>query len=133
MFRSWAAAICRTGQLESDVNADAKFDPLVLWDIGILFRHTTLNFIGTPHGVNHASELDQSAIASILDDMSTMIGDFGIEKRLSERSQSRQRAFFIESYKAARANNIGRQNSRQAPLYVLVTQDAPIRGSEQFI
>ncbi len=54
-----------------------------------------------------------------------MLSDFGIEKRLSESSQLRHRAFFVDPYQAARARDIRRQNSCQSPLYVLAAQDAP--------
>ena len=109
----------------TDVNADAKFDPLVLRHIGILFRHAALDFVGTSHGVDHAGELNESAVPGILDDTSVMLSDFGIEKRLSESFQLRQRAFFVDPYQAARARDIRRQNSCQSPLYVLAAQDAP--------
>ena len=109
----------------TDVNADAKFDPLVLRHIDILFRHAALDFVGTSHGVDHAGELNESAVPGILDDASVMLSDFGIEKRLSKSFQLRQRAFFVDPYQAARARDIRRQNSRQSPLYVLAAQDPP--------
>ena len=68
----------------TDVNADAKFDPLVLRHIGILFCHAALDVVGTSHGVDHAGELNESAVPGVLDDTSVMLSDFGIEKRLSE-------------------------------------------------
>src|ERR1700682_5723879 len=109
----------------TDVDADAKFDPLDLRYIDILFGHAALNFDGTSHGVDHAGELNESAVPGILDDSSAMISDFGIKKRLSKSFQLRQRAFFVDPYQAARARDIRRQNSRQSPLYVLAAQDAP--------
>jgi hypothetical protein len=110
----------------TDVNADAKFDPFVLRHIGILFGHAALDFVGASHGVDHAGELNESAVPCILDDTSVMLSDFGIEKRLSESSQLRQRAFFVDPHQAARARDIRRQNSRQSSLYVLAAQDAPL-------
>jgi len=109
----------------ADVNADAKFDPLVLRHIGIAFRHAALDFVGASDGIDHAGELNESAVPGILDDASVMLSDFGIEKRLSERFQLRQRAFFVDPYQAARARDIRRQNSRQSPLDALAAQDAP--------
>ena len=82
----------------TDVNADAKFDPLVLRHIGILLRHAALNFVGASDGIDHAGELNESAVPGILDDASVMLSDFGIEKRLSESFQLRQRAFFVDPY-----------------------------------
>ena len=114
----------------TDVNADAEFDPLVLRHVDILFGHAALNFVGTSHGVDHAGELGNSAVPGILDDTSVMLSDFGIEKRSSKRFQSRQRAFFVDPYQAARARDIRRQNSCQSPLYVLAAQDAPPRLGE---
>src|SRR5229473_1431043 len=109
----------------TDVNADAKFDPFVLRHIGILFGHAALDFVGTSHGIDHAGELNESAVSGILDDASTMISDFGIKKRLSKSFQLDQRAFFVDPYQAARARDICRQNSCQSPLYVLDAQDGP--------
>jgi hypothetical protein len=94
------------------MNADAKFDPLVLRHVGILFRHAALDFVGTSYGVDHTSELDKSAVPGILDNASTMIGNVGIKKRLSKSFEFRQRAFFVDPDQAARARDIRRQNSR---------------------
>jgi hypothetical protein len=108
------------------VNADAEFDPLVLRHVDILFGRAALNFVGTSHGVDHAGELGNSAVPGILDDTSVMLSNFGNEKRSSKRFQSRQGAFFVYPYQAARARDIRRQNSCQPPLYVLLAaQDAP--------
>jgi hypothetical protein len=80
----------------TDVNADAKFDPLVLRHIGILFAARWI--LSASHGVDHAGELNKSAVPGVLDDTSVMLSDFGIEKRLSESFQLRQRAFFVDPY-----------------------------------
>jgi hypothetical protein len=90
-----------------------------------VFGHAALDFVGTSHGVNHAGELNESAVPGVLDDTSVMLSDFGIEKRPSKRFQSRQRAFFVYPYQAARARDIRRQNCCQSSLYVLAAQDAP--------
>src|SRR5450755_5166212 len=82
----------------TDVDANAKLDPLDLRYIDILFGHAALNFDGTSHGVDHAGELNESAVPGILDDASAMISDFGIKKRLSKSFQLRQRAFFVDPY-----------------------------------
>ena len=97
----------------TDVNADAKFDPLDVRYINILFGHVALNFEGTSHGVHDAGEFNESAVPGILDDASAIISDFGIKKRRSERFQLRQRSFFIDANQATRARDIRRQNSCQ--------------------
>jgi len=100
----------------TNMNTDTKFDPLVLRDIGILFRHAALDFVGTSYGVDHAGELNERAVSGILDDPSAMIRDFGVKKRLSKSFQLRQRSLFVDPNQAARARDICRQNSRQSPL-----------------
>jgi hypothetical protein len=90
-----------------------------------LFGHAALNFDGAAYGIYDAPELNESAVPGILDDASVMLSDFGIEKRLSESFELRQRAFFVDPYQAARARDIRRQNSRQSPLDVLAAHDRP--------
>jgi hypothetical protein len=46
--------------------ADAKFDPLDQWHMDILFCHAALDFVGTSHGVDHAGELNESAVPVFL-------------------------------------------------------------------
>jgi len=40
--------------------------------------HHSLNFKGTSHGVDHAGELNESAVPCILDDTSAMLRDFDL-------------------------------------------------------
>ena len=82
----------------TDVNADAKFDPLLLRHVGILLRHAALDFVGASDGIDHTGELNKSAVPGILDDASVMLSDFGIKKSSSKSFQSRQRAFFVDPY-----------------------------------
>jgi hypothetical protein len=49
-------------------------------------------------GVDHAGELNESVVPGILDDASVILSDFGIEKRLSESFQLRQRALSVDPY-----------------------------------
>ena len=119
----------------TDVDTDAKFDPIVLRHIGILLRHAALDFVGASDGIDHAGELNEGAVSCILNDTSVTLSDFRIEKRLSKSHQSRQRAFFVDPHQAARARDIRRQNSCQSPLYVLAAHDArpPAWGNQMFI
>src|SRR5205814_10646408 len=113
----------------TDVNADAKFDPLVLRHIGILFRHAALDFVRTSHGIDYAGELNESAVPGILHDSSVMISDLGIKKRLSKSLELRQRSFFVDPYQAAGACGSRRQHSRQSPFSVLGAQVVPRPGT----
>jgi hypothetical protein len=92
----------------TDVNADAKFDPFVLRHIDILFGHAALDFVGASHGIDHAGELNESAVPGILHDAAAMISDLGIKKHLSKSLELRQRSFFVDPYQTARARDIRR-------------------------
>jgi hypothetical protein len=114
----------------ADMNADPKFDPDILRDVGILPGHAALDFDCAPCGVYGASELHEHAIASSLNDAAAMRGDCGIEKRLSERLQTSERAFFVAAHQTAIAGDIRRQHSRQPPFHALVGQNGPLdRGN----
>ena len=80
----------------ADMDADAKFDPLILRHVGILLGHAVLDFHAHAHCIYCAGELDQQAVAGSLDDASTMGSDGGINKGLSDSLQPRQRAFLVE-------------------------------------
>ena len=38
----------------AEVDADAELDALVLWDVGVAFEHTALDFDGAAHRVHDA-------------------------------------------------------------------------------
>jgi hypothetical protein len=90
------------------VNADTKFDPFVLRHINILFRYAALDFVGTTQGIDHACELDKSAVTRILDNAPAKIGDFGVEKDFSQSLQLLHRPFFVDPYQTTRAGDIRR-------------------------
>jgi hypothetical protein len=68
----------------TDVNADAKFDPLVLRQDGILLGHLALDIRRTAHRINGTGKLDQRPVTGRFDDAASMGGYRGINKGLSE-------------------------------------------------
>ena len=68
----------------TDVDADAKFDPLILRHGGILLGHAALDFNRTAHRIDCAGKLDQHSVAGRLDDAASMGGDGGINEGLSD-------------------------------------------------
>src|SRR4029077_1625032 len=64
----------------TDVDADAKFDPLDLRHRSILLSHTALDLDGAAHRIYDAAELSEHAIARVLDDLATMFADLGISE-----------------------------------------------------
>ena len=51
-----------------EVNANAEDDASVLRQAGVALDHGVLHFDGAAHGVDHAAELDDRAVAGALDD-----------------------------------------------------------------
>src|SRR6478736_3974653 len=64
----------------TDVNADAKFDPLILRHGDILLSHTALDFNRIAHRIDCAGKLDQHAVAGRFDDAASMRSDCGVNK-----------------------------------------------------
>jgi hypothetical protein len=58
----------------TNVNADAKFDPLILRHGGILLGHAALDFNRTAHRIDGAGKLDQHTVAGRLNDPASMGG-----------------------------------------------------------
>ena len=59
----------------AEMNADAKLDALLERHASVALDHTGLDFDCAAHGVDHAAELDDAAVASTLDDASVVHGD----------------------------------------------------------
>jgi hypothetical protein len=92
----------------TDVDANAKFDPLVLWDRSILLGHAALDFNGTAHRIHGTGKLDEHAIAGRLDDAAAMGGYSGINNGLSDRLEPGQRAFLVKAHQTAPATSAAR-------------------------
>jgi hypothetical protein len=90
----------------AQMNADAKFDPLVERDPRVAFDHGVLHFDCAAHRIDDTAELDDAAVAGTLDDPSAMHGDCGIDQIASQRAQSRQCSIFVRARKSAIADHI---------------------------
>ncbi len=109
----------------SSVNADTKFDPVVLRHVGILCSHVALNLDRASCRVDRTGELDQYAVARGLDDTAAMLDDLGIEKSFSECLQLRERALFVGAHEPTITGDVRRQHSRQAPFHPPVDRKSP--------
>jgi hypothetical protein len=67
-------------------------------------------------GVDHARELDQSAIAHQFDDATVTGGDRGLDEVPSERLQSGVGARLVARHQPAVADHVGGQDRRQSAL-----------------
>jgi hypothetical protein len=99
----------------AEVNADAEFDPPLLRQAGVSLGHAVLNFDGAAHGLDHAPEFDQSAVAGALDDTPAMRGDGRIDQVATQRPQPRERPLLVGAGQPAVAGDVGRQDRRKLP------------------
>ena len=62
------------------MNADPEIDAPILRHARIALDHRVLNFYGAAHRVDHATKLDDRAIAGALDDPAVMDGERRIDQ-----------------------------------------------------
>ena len=72
------------------MDADAKHDALAVRKARVALNHRVLNFDGAAHGVDHAAELDDGAVAGALDDAPMMDRDRRIDQVAAQCPQPRQ-------------------------------------------
>ena len=108
-----------------DMNADAKFDPLILWDRSTPLGHSALDFNSATNRIHDARELDQQAVAGGLNDPTSMLGNSEVHQFLPDCFEPGQGAFLVGGHKAAIPRDIRRQHCRQSPLCPVARQNAP--------
>ena len=89
-----------------EVNADAKFDALFEPDARVAVDHGVLHFECATHGIDHAAELDDAAVAGALDNPAVMHGDRWIDQIATQRAQPRQGSIFVRAREPAVADHI---------------------------
>jgi hypothetical protein len=93
MRRGWSST-WRVQPLK--VNADTELDPALVRKPGVPFDESVLRLDRTPHGVDHASELDERAVAGALHDTAVMDGDGGVD-RVALRSPPEPRQRYLRT------------------------------------
>ena len=83
--------------------------------LGVALDHGGLDFDRAAHGVDHAAELDDRAVAGALDDASVVHGDDRVDQVAAERPEPRQRAVLVGPCEPAVAGDVGHQNRRELP------------------
>jgi hypothetical protein len=71
--------------------------------------------IAQTHGVDHAAEFDEAAVAGPLDDAPVMQGDGRIDQVAAQRSEPGQRAIFVRAGEPAVADYVRDQDRRNLP------------------
>ena len=95
------------------MNADAELDAALGRHAGVALDHAGLHLDGAPHGVDHAAELDDVAVAGALDDAPVMSGDGRVDEIAAEAPQARQCAILVRAGEPAVADNVGDQDRRE--------------------
>src|ERR1700720_766346 len=94
------------------MNAYAELDASLGREAGVAFDHAVLHFDRATHGIDHATKLDQSAVARTFDDAAMMHGNGWVKQVAAQRPEPRQRAVLVRAGQPAEPNNISRQDSR---------------------
>ena len=79
--------------------------------------HAVLHFDRAAHGVDHAAELDDRAVAGALDDAAVVGGDGRVEQVAAKPSKARQCSVLVGSCKPRVADHVGDQDRRQLPVF----------------
>ena len=87
----------------AQMNADPEDDAAVLGHAGVALHHGVLKFDGAAHGVDHASELDDRAVAGALDDAAVVNSDSRIDEVAAQRPEARKYTVLVGAGKAAEA------------------------------
>ena len=99
----------------AQMDADAEHDPAFGRHAGVALDEAVLHLDRAAHGVDHAAELDEAAVAGALHDAAMMHGDCGIDQVAAKPPQSRQRPLLVRSGEPAVADHVGDQDRRDLP------------------
>ena len=96
------------------MNADAKFDALFRRQASVALDHAGLHFDRAAHGVDHAPELDDRAVAGALDNAPVMHRDDGVDEIAAERPQARKDTILVRACEPAISDDVRRPGSPRA-------------------
>ena len=98
----------------AEIDADAKFDGLTVGPRRVVVGHRRLNGERAFHRIHGAGKLDQRAVAHHLDDAAAVFGHGRIEARGPDVAQRRERSRLVGAHQPRIADNIGREDRREA-------------------
>ena len=100
----------------AEVDADAELDASLDRHAGVPLHEAVLHLDGAAHGVDHASEFNERAVAGAFDDAPSMHGDGRVDQIAAQRTKSGKRAILVRAGEPAVADHIGDQDRRYLAL-----------------
>ena len=92
----------------AEIDADAKFHPLVFLDRRVAVGHIALHRDGARDGLDNALKLSEEAVTSILNDPSLALCNFRVNQFTIVGTEPSKCAGFVLPHQAAVAGNVGR-------------------------
>jgi hypothetical protein len=76
----------------------------------VALDHGALDFDRAAHRIDHATELDDQAVAGALDEAAVVDGDGGVNQIAAQQPKPRKRSLLVDAGEPAVANDIGDQD-----------------------
>ena len=95
------------------MNADAKLDAPFWRHASVALDEAGHHLDCAAHGVDHAAELDDAAVAGSLDNAAVMGGDGGVDKVAAQPPEARQRSVLVRACEPTVPDDIRNQNCRE--------------------
>ncbi len=89
------------------MRARSELDALVRSHARVALDHGALHLDRAAHGVDHAAELDNEAVAHALDHPPVVDGDGRVDEVAAKDSEASERALFIRGHEPAVADDVG--------------------------
>jgi hypothetical protein len=115
------------------MNANAKLDPTFRRQAGVALDHAGLHLKRAAHGVDHAAELDDRAIAGALHNAPMMHGDDGVDEIAAKRPQARKDTILVRAREPAISDDVRDQDRRELPGFAHCAPPAAGRLAQKII
>ena len=99
----------------AQMDADAELDAALGRKPSVALDHAVLHLDGAAHGIDHAAELDEAAVAGALHYAPVMRGDGGIDQIAPQRPQPRKCPLLVGAGKPAVSDHVRRKNGCEFP------------------
>ena len=118
----------------AQIDADAQNDPRLVRVLRLLIwcrAARALHHERAVHGIDHAAELRDGAVADQLDDAAVMGGDGGIEHRQPVQLEGGQGALLVGPHQPRIADHVGREDGRELTVDAFFGHEYAGSGSPQ--